>query len=152
MGDNSQVAVFNKKDFFTGISFLVISLLIYIQTTTLPPEAALFPRISISIISLTGIVILVKSLKSKVRKSSTIMSKNVIIAFIGLLVTYFLLKILGFYSTVFLFILFMFLHIKKERKLITVLKASIFSLFSTIILYLAFYKVMSLMTPTGLLF
>jgi len=152
LNNEKELRLIKNTNFVTGLVFLFIAVIFYTQTFMLPSQVALFPRITLLIIGLMGILLVFDTARGKLgSKKSKIMNKDVIIAGVGLVVTYSLLKFLGFYSAVTILLLFMYLHINKTWKLDTFLKGIVFSLVSILILYLAFHLLMSLITPTGLL-
>lgn len=133
-----------------GSIFLVFALITYSQTVKLPYQVAIFPKTSIAVIALMGLLAMIKSFRKKGTPSGKkVFRKEIAVTGFALLVTYGLMAYLGFYTSAALFIFFMFLYTERDWQPRTFIKSGIFSLVTTGALYFLFSILMNLVTPEG---
>lgn len=152
------MAIFKTKDFLTGMSFLLITVVVYLQTLNTPqPDVILFPRVAAYFIGILGIISVCQSVlnKSPVNKASIgIYSINfkMFLIVVSMLIMAAMLNFLGFYESLALFILFMYMILIPKTNVKSIIKGGIFSSVSVVILYLVFNVVIRMVTPRGVLF
>jgi len=141
-----------NMDFFIGLIFVAFAMVMFTQTVQLPSRVAIFPKTCIYIIALMGILGIVKSfLKQTEHSIKVVFNKEVGVAAVALIIAYYLMTVLGFYSTAAMFIFFMFIYIDRQWSTISVLKGGLFSIIMTLGLYFLFSVLIGLMPPEGLL-
>lgn len=135
-------------------SVIVISFagFFYYQANQLPSTSinefgpALMPKIYSVILLLLGIILLVQSLKIKGEMEKT--GKSVLITMVVLVLSVFLIPILGFYLVAWLFLLLFFWITKQRtRKILIAIPLS-----TIILIYLFFERLLSVPIPKGMFF
>ncbi|NEU31705.1 tripartite tricarboxylate transporter TctB family protein [bacterium LRH843] len=145
-----------NEDFWIGLSCFVFSVVLFISVNALPKDVALFPKFILIVIGLVGASIIIKVFvsprESNQEKSDKIFTFDLLVMFIALIVTYFLLDKLGFYLTVMLFSFFTFVFMEKSYNKKSFMKGGILSVLLVFGVYFLFHVLMSLRTPEGILF
>lgn len=143
-----------NENFWFGLVFLVFSIALYMSVTTLPEDVALFPKVILIVMGLTSASFIIKSTTAsgKERTEEKLFNLDLIIMIIALITTYLLLNILGFYVSVTLLAMFVFIFIDKSYNKNSYIKGVILSLVIMSVLYFIFKGAMNLITPEGLFF
>lgn len=140
-------------DFWFGLTLLIFSIFLYISVTALPQDVAIFPKVILIIIGATSAPMIIKAITSpKERSQEKSFNLDLIIMILALMVTYYLLDILGFYVTVTFFSIFTFIFIEKSYNKNSYIKGVILSFVIVSVLYALFNVLMNVTTPKGLLF
>lgn len=158
-----------KKNRIIGIVFLFFSLFLIFGLLELKPSSRVMPMLLSFCIALIGIMLFVQAqlklmsddtnkLNSAVGESQnededsdTMPFSDYVYVFIMLLVTFFLIPIIGFYVTVMLFSTSIYLFYEKKWNLRELKNSILFGIVLIVFLYLIFNSFMGLHTPSGLL-
>lgn len=155
MQDNRKVKGLLNLDLIIGISFILFTLILFLQTIGLPTDVVMFPQIILTFMVLTGCWLIFKSINKPVgnkKEYPIIFTRKTVIVSFSLLILYFLLNRLGFYFSLFLYVILLYLYIGRIWNLKTMIKGMIFSASLIMLLYFIFYVLMNLRTPKGILF
>lgn len=150
------MSVIKNNDFLMGLFLIIASIVLYINTLELSSDAQLFPNIIILIIFVNAFVMIIKSIKaSKTQPKTTGQRKTVnqhVLLMIGsLFIYYFLISIIGFYASSFLFALSSYLLMNKSIAINSIMKGGIFGISFIVVVYILFHVLLKLSTPSGIL-
>lgn len=160
-----KYAVLKSSNVRTGIVFILFALLIFAGIQNLKPQAKLLPLLMVYCMVCFGIVLIVQELY-RILKAAVIevpvisqaqkaasrgVLKDYAITFLSMFVTYFLVEIIGFYTTIGLFVAFTYLFYIRTFTKKEIITSLIFSLILMLSLYFLFKGFMHLRTPPGVL-
>ncbi|WP_169819209.1 tripartite tricarboxylate transporter TctB family protein [Anaerobacillus arseniciselenatis] len=144
---------------------ILFSILAYTQTGDMPSQSAMFPRIVLYGIGITGLLMIVDTLIKVKRGKATNDSSLTLNSFIFqilipgafLLITYQLLTIFGFYISAFFLIMVVFFYQTYRANNIKItgkhfLKGLIVAVLITAIMYIIFTLLLGLPVPSGSFF
>jgi len=144
-----------NSDFIVSIIFLLLGFILLQQTIVIKEEQSrLFPWIGVIIFFISGVSLMAGAIKKKGRDDNNKelkFGKKELIVFSMLIVNYFTLKMLGFYTSIFLLLVFVYLCIEDSWSKGAIKSSIIFSLVFTVILYLVFAIFLKIVIPAGLL-
>lgn len=147
----------NKNDFFAGLIFVVLGVIIILLTIPFPslgeghPGPGLFPNILAGLFTFFGFLLLIKARQpqSKQPEIEDTGKKNIVNALfvLGVIIAFMLLESnLGFILTSFILL---FLLMKKLGT--SPIKSTCFSILITLFIYSLFYKILRVPLSPGLL-
>jgi hypothetical protein len=145
--------IFRNNDLMVGLVFLVFGVILLQQTLLIDvPESRLFPYITIGIILISGIALVIRGIIQKQSGNTGVfkLAKKELIILAMLLITYFAINILGFYTSIYLFLIVSYLYIEGTWSKPAVTTSLIFNTILIMILYLSFTVFLGMTTPTGL--
>jgi len=152
---NRKTGILKSQDFIMGLVIVFCSLLVLLKVSQLPSKTAFFPKIVIGIMGFTGLVLLIQSYlnytNSDKQTKKISLNIDIIIVSISLVITWGLLKVLGFYTSIGLLTLFLFVYSCKKINRGTLLRGVIFTITLSAVLFLTFQVFMGLPTPKGIL-
>lgn len=149
----------------TGLIFELMAALVAFGIRDLTPQAKQLPMLLVYCMCAFGIILAVqeivrigKSADGWVGESRIVkpgLDRRVMtdyyVTFIAMFIAYLLIKILGFYTSIGLFVAFIYLFYIKSRSKRDILAAIVFALILMVSLYLLFKGFMRLRTPSGLI-
>lgn len=147
------------QDIFSGIIFLIISIVFYIQHDGLNGVSLIFPSVLIGIIFIGGwyfflhglILFSKKNIQNKNEEDEIFLWGRVIFIIISATILIFLIELLGFYTSSFLFIFctfFLFSSTNSIRK--KIIHTFFFSICLIGFIWCLFHVILKVPTPTGL--
>jgi hypothetical protein len=145
--------IFRNNDGMVGLVFLIFGAVLLQQTLLIDiPQSRLFSYCAIGIMLISGIALVISGIikKSPGNAGAFKMAKKELIILVMLLIAYFSINILGFYTSVYLFLIVSYLYIEGTWSKPAVATALIFNTLLIIILYLSFTVFLGMMTPAGL--
>jgi len=145
--------VFIKKDFWVGILIIVFGIVMFTQANSSDPVNDLYPKfvfgISIVIGILTSVVSIVKANSISVIKDLKFFSLEITLILL-LILTVSLIKLIGFYTCIFISTFILFLILKHSHSVKTVVKSLLYSFGLTVIAYFGFTTLLGIRLPIGL--
>lgn len=149
----------------TGLVFALIAALVAFGVRDLKPQAKLLPMLLVYCMCAFGIILVMQEILriGRVSDGWTVESEKVrpkldarvitdyAVTFFAMFVSFLLIRVLGFYTSIGLFVAFVYLFYVKSRSRRDILVALIFALILMVSLYLLFKGFMRLRTPTGLI-
>lgn len=142
----------NKTDLLLGIVFIISGLIIKFQVTELAFKVKIFPTIVLFIMIIEGIILIINAIVSNKKPLKVVIMKEELIVIFMLIVLFICFNIIGFYISIFLFQIVIYLYINKNYNRSTLVSSILFSLISTIVLYITFGYLIGLVMPKGLMF
>lgn len=154
-----------KQNLSVGIIFLAVAALVFWGTSGLAAESSMLPMLCASLVALFGLLLIAGALREvlitrKVVPTPAISSGSggatplalldTIVVSVALVATSLVIPVLGFYTTITVFILCIRLFYGKELSFKSVASSVLFTLAVIAVLFLVFQYLMSLPTPTGL--
>ena len=130
--------------------FLIISIVLYLQTLTFPTNSevgpAVVPRLWILMIIPLSLLLLYRTFKRQEKVETNGPRIDIVFMFIGFLVVYLLLmNYIGYFISTFLFIVVGMIYLGYRNHKVTLIVATIWILFS----YIIFYKILFVSLPLG---
>lgn len=145
--------VFIKKDFWIGILIIVFGIVMFTQANSSDPVNDLYPKfvfgISIVIGILTSVVSIVKANSISVIKDLKFFSLEITLILL-LILTVSFIKLIGFYTCIFISTFILFLILKHSHSVKTVVKSLLYSFGLTVIAYFGFTTLLGIRLPIGL--
>ena len=149
----------------TGLVFELIAALVAFGVRDLKQQAKLLPMLLVYCMCAFGIILVVQEILriGRVSDGWTVESEKVrpkldarvitdyAVTFFAMFVSFLLIKVLGFYTSIGLFVAFVYLFYMKSRSKRDILVSIVFALILMVTLYLLFKGFMRLRTPTGLI-
>lgn len=150
----------STNDILCGLSFLVIALVFYIQLEELSGISRVFPESLLALIAIGGLWFVIKGFWERRKLSCDSHSNEHVawkrVAYISAagIIYAFCVSFIGFFvSTVVFMIISMFTLCDKSRGKLHVLGvSSLFGVVFTVLVWVVFCKLLSVPTPTGVLF
>ena len=153
-----------KGNIVFGTIIVLFSIAAYTQTTDLPPQSALFPKVILWAMGITGLLMIldavVKGRKGKEESGTSIPRRDLIYQILipgGIMLgAYILLRLFGFFITSFILVAFLFYY-QTYKSYGTKLslrhgaKGLIFSASVTAVMFVIFSLLLGLPTPSGML-
>jgi hypothetical protein len=150
--------VVNKKDFICGLSIIIFSAIVFLQTVGGESQVVLFPKIVSLVFLFMGLGSIAVSLKDKDRDRERKETKNSygleLIFSVFMAGVMFMAEVVGFYTCVFIICCGCYGVLKfllGEKGIKSILGVVIFSLVTTTAMFLAFNVLLGIITPTGFL-
>ena len=147
---------YKKNDFIVGLFFIIFDILILLEIVLniSNHQSKIFPAIAVVIIGLSGLALIVSAVfKRSKEKQNSLIYKRIELLLIGLLlVYYFAMQMIGFYTTTLLFLVFTFLIVERSWSKRAFKTAVIYSLIITVTIYVSFSIFLRMMMPAGILF
>lgn len=152
MSDKGK-SLFKNTDFIVAIVFMVFGAALLQQTLAINNnQSRIFPYAAVVIVFVSAISLGIEAFTGKgAQNCSALINKKDIIMLLMLAGAYMLAEILGFYSSILLFLIFSFLYVEGTWSKAAVKSSLIFNIVLTIILYVSFAVLLGMITPTGLL-
>lgn len=144
--------IFRNNDGMVGLVFLIFGAVLLQQTLLIDiPQSRLFSYCAIVMILISGIALVISGIAKKGPGNAGAgkLAKRELIILMMLLIAYFAINILGFYTSVYLFLIVSYLYIEGTWSKSAVITAFIFNTMLIGILYLSFTVFLGMMTPTG---
>lgn len=153
---NKRQSVLKNNDFIAGVVIVLFSVVSLLQIQGLKnSHSKIFPYATLAIVLISGINLLVQPFINQKKQCETkqkLFGKKELIMLAVLGVACFLIKILGFYTSIFLLIFFSYLYVEGTWSETAVKAALLYSVICTILLYVSFSVLLGMVTPTGLFF
>jgi tripartite-type tricarboxylate transporter receptor subunit TctC len=133
--------------------FLIISIILYLQTLTFPTNSevgpAVVPRLWILMITPLSLLLLLRTFKRQEKIEENGPRIDIVLMFIGFLVVYLIvMNFIGYFISTFLFMIAGMLYLGYKNHKVTLIVASSWILFS----YIIFYKILFVPLPIGKIF
>jgi len=133
--------------------FLIISIVLYLQTLTFPTNSevgpAVVPRLWILMIAPLCLLLLFRTFKRQEKVEANGPRIDIVLMFIGFLVVYLLvMNYIGYFISTFLFIIAGMLYLGYKNHKVTLIVATSWIVFS----YFIFYKILFVSLPIGKIF
>jgi len=150
-------AFIQNRNTAEGFGFIIFSLIMIAGTYNLSWEAALIPRLMALIIMIMGMLLILsgrKDVSSSIDRVSVLNRKTIlrsILLAVVLLIFWILQQVLGFYCASFFLFCFLYFFFDPRFTISNMIIGLGFSIITIILFYSLFFKVMRIMTPTGLL-
>lgn len=144
---------FKNNDLIVGIIFLIFGAALLQQTLLITVDRSrIFPFVAIGIILISGIALLINGFIKTVPNNTEVfkLAKKELITLVILLITYFAIRVLGFYTSIYLFLMVCYLYIEGTWSKSAVITAFIFNSILIVILYVSFTMLLGMTMPTGL--
>lgn len=150
----------STNDILCGLSFLAITVVFYIQMEELTGVSRVFPEALLAIIAIGGLWFVIKGFWERRKLSGDSLSGEHVawgrVAYISAagIIYAFCVSFIGFFvSTVVFMIISMFTLCDKSRGKLHVLGvSSLFGVVFTVLVWVVFCELLSVPTPTGILF
>ncbi len=149
-----------ENDFLIGLGFIVFSFIMYWQVIKLPHDPLLFPMFIVCFIAIMGLCLITQVTLNMINKKGDKVAEGLKIKInsktiatgVLLICMWVMLDILGFYTSITLFMIASYCVSEMKISAKTLLKGGIFSVATTTVLFLTFNVLMNLITPKGILF
>lgn len=140
-----------NTDRIVGVLFIVIGIIFFVNTFSLPEDSQTYPRVLIGVMMLLALAVLIKSFitddgNSWEKLFGHINWKRFILVAVVSLLYLFAINILGYFTATILYLLVLLLTLKANRKTILI-TVPIFM----VGLYLLFRMFLKVPLPTGIL-
>ena len=143
-----------NTDLYSGLFMIFISLLFWSKLSKLNEYSKLFPIIVIIVLSILGLVLIIKSFVKASRSELFVVDdkKSVILIVLVTLAWIFLFKKIGFAVTSFVALTALLCILSDKRNIKAYFKCAIISAVEIVILYMIFSNILYVPFPKGLLF
>jgi hypothetical protein len=146
---------YKSNNFIIGSVFLAFSVYTLLEIQKIKnPEGRYIPIFAAILICLASISLISKTLiqTSENTSSKLFYNSKEIIMIASLLLFFFSMSTIGFYTTSFLYLIPMYLYVKKDLSKRSVMQSVIFSSILVIILYAGLGLSLRIIFPSGILF
>lgn len=153
MKQDKHLSLFKNGDFCVSLGMLAVTVLMIQQISGIEvSESRMVPYISLFLIGASAVTLLIHSLcaaKEGFSVKSLLLSKKEAVVLVLLLLCWFLIDILGFYTSTFLFSLAVSIVMASKLDFKKLLKLILFNFIFTAIIYFLFTYVLGLLLPEG---